>query len=160
MTSRLALEGGREMKKKLAFVVMVLACISLALPAMSDASDRRGGRPGYSSGHHGQHYYRGYRPHSWNRYHGGYRYSYGPRIWVGGFYPAPSYYYAPPPVYVVPPPVYAAPAPAPAYAYPDPAATGPQYGAAPSTGSGGEWVTVPGQWVEGKWVEEHRVQVQ
>jgi hypothetical protein len=54
------------------------------------------------------------------------------------------YYRYPEPVYVYP---------APPYAYPDPPAPPPP--AYPS----GEWVVVPGQWVDGQWVPEHKVWV-
>jgi hypothetical protein len=57
-------------------------------------------------------------------------------------YPGPSYVYTPPPVVIDPPNR--------AYAYPDPSYTR-------GTGqSSGEWVVVPGQWVSGKWVSEHK----
>jgi hypothetical protein len=55
------------------------------------------------------------------------------------------------PVYATPPPLV----PNQAYAYPDPAFIEQhQPGKTP-----GEWVTVPGQWVGGTWVPEHRVLV-
>lgn len=62
-------------------------------------------------------------------------------------YPAPVYVYQPPVVYVAPEP------PNRAYAYPDPS-----YVEA-NRGPSGEWITVPGQWVEGKWVPEHKTWV-
>ncbi len=50
--------------------------------------------------------------------------------------PAPAY------VYPEPAPAYACPSPGPAYAYASPP---------------GEWVVVPGRWVNGTWVPPHRV---
>ena len=47
--------------------------------------------------------------------------------------------------------VYTNPAPLPAYAYPDPRLTGQYSGENPP----GEWITVPGQWVDGKWIPTH-----
>ena len=83
---------------------------------------------------------------------------------------ARPYYYYPAPVYAYPAPAYAYPAPG--YAYPPPAyATQPPapYAtqppppyAAPSTAATsqkGEWVTVPGQEVSGRWVPEHKAWV-
>ncbi len=73
------------------------------------------------------------------------------------------YYYAPAPVYVYPPPavVYTEPPPAAyvpnqAYAYPDPAVTAePESHASQS----GQWVDVPGQYVDGRWVPPHKAWV-
>jgi hypothetical protein len=129
------------MKKSMLIVLLVVATVSLAVP-----------RPGHAWGH-------GY---GW----------YAPGAFVGGalFGAAlarPYYAYPPPPVYVYPAPAYAYPAPAPAYAYP------PQQGPyaypgtpVPDRNSGyqsetlpGEWVTVPGQYVGGTWVPDHKVQV-
>jgi hypothetical protein len=46
-----------------------------------------------------------------------------------------------------------------AYAYPDPDFTA-KYGATPPANSPpGEWVLVPGQWVNGVWVDDHEVWV-
>ena len=67
----------------------------------------------------------------------GYPYPYYP--YYG--YPYPSYPY-PPPGYVYEPP--------PTSTYPPPA---------PEAGAKGEWVTVPGQMVGGKWVPEHKAWV-
>ncbi len=66
-------------------------------------------------------------------------------------------YYEPPPsrVYAYPEPVYVYPPPSPAYAYPAPASAA----LYERKGPPGEWVTVPGQWVEGMWVSQHRVWV-
>lgn len=71
---------------------------------------------------------------------------------------AQSVSYNPPPqrVYVYPQPnaVYVYPQPSnTAYAYPDPEFTAKYSQNKPS----GEWVTVPGQTVNGKWVPEHKV---
>jgi hypothetical protein len=57
---------------------------------------------------------------------------YGPPAYV---YPPPAVAYAPPPVYYVPNQTYV-------------------YAAPPSTG--GQWVQIPGQWVNGVWVPAHR----
>lgn len=57
---------------------------------------------------------------------------------------AHTHYYAPERVYVSPPP------PPPVYVYP-----APSYREDPP----GEWVTVPGRWVDGRWVPAHRVWV-
>jgi hypothetical protein len=54
------------------------------------------------------------------------------------------------PRYVAPAPVYAYPAPVSAYAYP----SAPAY---VSENPPGEWVVVPGRWVNGAWVPSHRV---
>lgn len=95
--------------------------------------------------------------------------------WVGGFLgglflgsalnspyyaPRPVYVYpAPPVVYAPPPSVYVYPAPRYGYAYPDPG-----YSEAPPSEqdnekANGEWITVPGQWVKGRWVPEHKTWV-
>jgi hypothetical protein len=79
-------------------------------------------------------------------------------------------YYYPPPYYYYPPPAY--PYPAPAYAYPPgyvyepppPSASAPPPQSAavpPQMGPAGEgdWVTVPGQNVNGTWVPQHKVWV-
>ena len=145
------------MKRGILLVLVVLLGLVLALPDTGNAGGR-GGRSGggYRGGHGGYHGGGG------GRYYGGYRHYggwYGPGLFVG-VYPSPWYYapVVPPPVYVEPAPVYAAPAPAPAYAYPDPAYTQ-QYNQPQTDGSAGQWVTVPGQWVDGKWVAEHQVRV-
>ncbi|OPY70188.1 MAG: hypothetical protein A4E57_00716 [Syntrophorhabdaceae bacterium PtaU1.Bin034] len=128
----------------LVFAVSLLLIVSLPLFSHAGKGGHRGGR-----------------------YHGGHRYGYwhGPRVYVGPmfyrpwYYPPPVYYgpvYAPPPVVYVPPA-----APPPAYAYPDPALTDQYRSPASSdpTADAMEWITVPGQWVDGTWVDEHRVQV-
>jgi len=76
------------------------------------------------------------------------------------------YYYAPPPVYVYPPPavVYTQPPPPmyvpnQAYAYPDPSiAPDPGVPAEPQgyASQPGQWVEVPGQYVNGRWVPPHK----
>ena len=99
-------------------------------------------------------------------YYGGYGW-WVPGALIGGallgaaiarpWYPPPVYYYPPPaPVYVYPQPAYVY-QPRPAYAYPDP-----NYPPKPRPrpeSPPGEWVTVPGQWVDGRWVPQHRVWV-
>lgn len=68
--------------------------------------------------------------------------------------PAPIYVYpAPPVVYTYPAPVYVYPSNR-AYAYPDPT-----YAPPPSQNPPGEWVVVPGQSVDGRWVPSHRAWV-
>ncbi len=57
------------------------------------------------------------------------------------------------PVYTASRPAYACPAPATEYAYP------PDGGIYYREEPPGEWVTVPGKWVNGKWVPTHRVWV-
>jgi len=130
------------MKKRILIVPALLLGLTMVVPCVSDA--RRGG----GGGHHGG----GYRSHGWH----------GPRVYVRPAVISPWYYYPSPyyaPAYVVPPPdAYAYPAPPPAYAYPDPPVTN-GYGNSAPTGYPEEWVTVPGQWVNGMWVGEHRVRV-
>ncbi|HVN97085.1 MAG TPA: hypothetical protein VMT62_11695 [Syntrophorhabdaceae bacterium] len=104
--------------------------------------------------------------HAWG--HFGHHYGwYAPGAFIGGVilgtaiarpyyyypYPAPVYAYPPPTVvYVNPQPVYV---PNQAYASPDPAATS---NAAPNPATG-EWIEVPGQYVNGTWVPAHKVWV-
>ncbi len=139
--------------KRSTLIILLFALLGLilALPCVSDAAGGyRGGGHGFRGG-----YYHGY--HGWHGY--GW---YGPRVFIGPGYVAP-WYYPPPPVYVVPAPsAYAMPAPDPAYAYPDPAVTpgypqGDQGNGLPS--GPGEWVTVPGQYVDGRWIGEHQAWV-
>jgi hypothetical protein len=54
------------------------------------------------------------------------------------------HYYAPTPVYAYPAPtsIYATPVQSPAYVRDEPP---------------GEWVTVPGRWINGRWVPAHKV---
>lgn len=119
-------------------MVLVLALgLSCILPIESFAWR---GRVGVGAG-----YYGGWGPY---RHHGWYR----PGVYVGFVNP----WYIPPPVYVYPQPVaYVNPVAQPAYAYPDPGLTGQYTGENPP----GKWVTVPGQWVDGKWVPSHRAWV-
>ena len=135
------------MRYGLPLIATVLMVLIAALPMESHGE--RGGRAGVVRG--GGRYYGAH------RFYGGYRY--GPRVYVGPGYYYPSYYYVP-----VPDPAYGVPAPA-AYAAPDPA-----YGyidpPAPDQGgyvsppdNQGQVVTVPGQWIEGRWVPEHQVRV-
>ena len=134
------------MKRSILVVLVLLLGLVLALPEVSDA--RRGGG-GFRGG--------GY------RYYGGYYGWYGPRVLIAPGFVDPYYYgspyYAYPPPYAVPPPdVYASPAPPPAYAYPDPTVSE-QYRNRQPASDQGEWITVPGQWVNGTWVGEHQVRV-
>ena len=136
-----------RMKKGMLVVVLVIATVTLAFP-----------QAGHAGGHH-YHYYGWYAP---GAFVGG--------ALLGAAIARPYYAYPPPaPVYVYPapayPPAYGYAAPSPVYAYP------PQQGAypggpEPDPGSGyqgegppGEWVMVPGQYVNGTWVPEHQVQV-
>lgn len=76
--------------------------------------------------------------------------------------PPPVYVYPPPPVYVYPPATYYYTAPPPvyvpnqAYAYPDPASSPPPPPPAKDDRGAGQWVEVPGQYVDGRWVPPHR----
>jgi hypothetical protein len=125
------------MKKKMLAVLFIVLGLSCIVPAAGFAWGERPG-PGY-------HGWRGpYRQHGWHR----------PRVYVGASLVNP--WYIPPPVYVYSPPVvYANPVPPPASAYPDPWLTGQYTDANPP----GQWVTVPGQWIDGKWVPSHRAWV-
>ncbi len=132
------------MRRNSLIIVTALLGISLALPA---------------TGH--------------GRWYGGWGW-YGPGVFAGGVVlgaviARPWYYAPPPPVYVYPRPVYVYPPPPPvyfpnqAYAYPDPALTSRQ-GSKPSSGSdggskSGQWVEVPGQSINGRWVPSHKVWV-
>jgi hypothetical protein len=128
----------KKMKRKILVALIVILGISFVLPAASFAW-RGGGRAGY---HGGWGYHRPY--YGW----------YGPRVYAGAAFVGP--WYAPPPVYVYSPPVvYSNPVPPPAIAYPDPALTSQYTGENPP----GQWVTVPGQWVNGKWIPSHRTWV-
>ena len=87
-------------------------------------------------------------------------YGYGPVPYYG--YPTPYYAY-PSPYYTYPytsPPVYV---PNQAYAYPDPAVTSRQGSTVPPGTEGkspsGQWVEVPGQSINGRWVPSHKVWV-
>ncbi len=90
--------------------------------------------------------------------HGGW--VWGPAAFAGGLLLGASiarpWYYEPAPVYVYPPPAYYAPravyyVPNQAYAYPDPAVS--------SGTTGGQWVEVPGQSINGIWVPRHKAWV-
>jgi hypothetical protein len=128
-----------KMKRRMLAALIVVLGISFILPAASFAW--RGGA-GVSIGYHGG--WGHYRPYGW----------YHPRVYAGTAFVSP--WYVPPPVYTYAPAVvYINPPPAPAYAYPDPAITGQYTGENPP----GQWVEVPGQWVNGKWIPSHRAWV-
>jgi hypothetical protein len=106
----------------------------------------------------------GYYPRGGHGYYGGgyrtyrgYGYWYGPPSYVGPWFFPYWYVTIVPPIYATPPPV-ALPALQPPYAYPDPAFVE-KYGGTNSAQDSGEWVTVPGQYVDGTWVKEHKVWV-
>jgi hypothetical protein len=138
-------------KKSFGIIVVVLVGISLTFPAMSQA------RGGWGRG-------------GWGWYAGGafvggailgaaiarpWYYGYPPPYYG---YPSPYYAYPPPAVVYAPqPPVYS---PNQAYAYPDPAVTSRQ-GPAVTPGSdgtspSGQWIEVPGQSINGRWVPPHK----
>jgi hypothetical protein len=134
----------------LMMVTTTLVVISLALPTISLAR-------WHGHGHRG--------------WHGGWGW-YGAGAFAGGVLLGTAisrpYYYAPPPVYVYPPPpvIYSAPPPPvyipnQAYAYPDPAVTSRPENKPSASGpaSSGQWVEVPGQSVNGKWVPPHKAWV-
>jgi len=122
--------------------------LSLLLPASSEA---------WRGGYYGGGYYHG----------GGYGYGWWGPAFLGGValgaaVAGPWWYPPPRPVYVYPSPAYVYPTP-PAYVYPEPRVE--VYPSAPppqprpqyqSEGPSGEWVMVPGQWVEGRWVPTHK----
>ncbi len=126
-------------RKTMVPVIVALIAMSLAFPAASFA------RGGWHGGWHG----------------GGW---YGVGAFAGGLLLGAALagpWYAPAPVYAYPAPqvVYAAPpvyVPNQAYAYPDPTLSAPR---TQSQASSGEWVVVPGQSVNGKWVPQHKVWV-
>ncbi|MCX5815551.1 MAG: hypothetical protein NTX75_04815 [Proteobacteria bacterium] len=123
------------MKLRMLVVLVVILGLSFILPTASFAwSGSVGGGAGYRGG------WGPYRPYGWYR----------PRVYVGAAFVNP--WYVPTPVYAYSPVVvYTNPAPPPAYAYPDPRLTGQYTGENPP----GEWITVPGQWVDGKWIPSH-----
>jgi hypothetical protein len=123
------------MRKKILAALIIVFGISLILPVASFAW-RGGGR------HHGG--WDSYRSHGWYR----------PRVYVGPAFIGP--WYVPPPVYTYSPPVvYVNPVPQPVYAYPDPGVSEQYRGESPP----GQWVVVPGRWVDGKWIPSHRAWV-
>jgi hypothetical protein len=130
------------MQRKMLGILMVILGLSFILPTASSAwSGSVGVGAGYHGGWRGGAGYRGgwgpYRPYGWYR----------PRVYVGAAFVNP--WYVPPPVYAYSPAVvYTNPAPPPAYAYPDPQLTGQHTGDNPP----GEWITVPGQLVDDKWI--------
>ncbi len=140
------------MKKQITLLSIVLLGISFILPVSSYAW--RGGTsvtvgfstgwgPGYGSGYRGG-WARPYRNHGWSR----------PRLYMGAAFVNPLIFS--PPVYVSQPTVaYARPVVTPAYAYPDVGLTGQYTGENPP----GEWITLPGQWVNGQWVPSHKTWV-
>ena len=166
--------GGMHMKKLLIFVIAVLFLIGLSCPAVLHAKGggghggghgggRSGGRTGFHGGHGGAYHGSGFHGSSGyrvgHRYYGGYRYhgTYSSFGWYGaGFfgapYPDPWYYGTP---YYDP---YADPYSVPlASAYPDSeAAILPE---AVSEEMEGEWVVVPGQSVDGRWIPSHEAWV-
>jgi hypothetical protein len=119
------------MKKTLLLIVFIFMTLFFAFPAESR----------YYSGHH---YY---------RYHGWHY----PRVFFGTSLIIPWYIPVAPPVYVYTQPVvYGTSAQHQAYAFPDPEFIA-KYNK--SENPPGEWVTVPGQWVDSTWVPSHKVQV-
>lgn len=134
------------MKKK-SLVIFCIALVGLSLTIFPSSSYA------FRHGHHG--HGRGWEP-GW---HGAGAFAGG--LILGSLLTYP--WYPPPPpvrVYRAPAVVYAPPPsvvyfPNQAYACPDP-----NYSAAPSTsGQTGQWVDVPGQYVGGKWVPQHKAWV-
>jgi hypothetical protein len=144
-------------KKGIVIMVVALIGISLLLPAKS---------------------------HAWRGWYG--RGWYGPGFFAGGLVVGAALarpWYVPPPVYVYPQPAVVYAAPPPVYAPPPPAYTAPGQGyvyqappaqppamapapapppamaPAPAPESRGQWVEVPGQTVNGRWVPEHKAWV-
>jgi hypothetical protein len=123
------------MKKKILAALIIVLGIPFILPTASFAW--RGGA-GYYDGW-GPH-----RPYGWHR----------PRVYVGTAFAGPRY--VPFPVYTYSPPVvYVNPVPQPAYSCPDPGIVRQYTDESPP----GQWVDVPGQWVEGKWIPSHKAWV-
>lgn len=138
-----------SMKKK-SFLIIIIALIGISLALPADSEARRYGRYGCRGG--------------WGWYGAG-ALAGGvllgaaiARPWYYG--PSPVYVYSPPAVIYTSPPVYFSNQ---AYAYPDPAVTSrPDSTLASrpdSRPSSGQWVEVPGQSVNGKWVPPHKVWV-
>jgi len=158
----------KKMKKYLLVILVVTLGLILIQPTVSNARTVIGNyvagyhQPG--GGYHGGHpylgggypYYRGWYPY----YRGWYPYYWGYGSWYGPWY-FPSWYIS------VAPTIYATPAPAvysdysqqQPYANPDPAFIE-KYGRSDVSNTPGEWVIVPGQYVNGIWVREHKVWVQ
>jgi hypothetical protein len=133
-----------DMKTRLLMVLILFALSVFVLPSPGQAGHGHGGGSGW--------------------------------YWAGGFLgglflgsalygpyyaPRPVYVYPSPPVVYAPPaPVYVYPAPRYGYTYPNPG-----YSEAPPDSEQnreadrGEWITVPGQWVKGRWVPEHKAWV-
>ncbi|MCX5804897.1 MAG: hypothetical protein NT010_02345 [Proteobacteria bacterium] len=127
------------MKKKMSATLIVILGISFILPTASFAWR---GVDGPGIGYHGA--WGPHNPHRW----------YHPRVYIGTSFVSPWYFFPPP--YVYPPTVvYVNPVPRPAYAYPDPELSGQNVAENPP----GQWVTVPGQWIDGKWIPSHKAWV-
>ncbi len=132
-------------KKSLVIIIVALIGISLALPAVSEA--RRGGGRGGRGWHRG------------GAFMGG--------ALLGVAIARPWYYYGPSPYYDYPSPVVYTPMPVyspnQANAYPDPTITPLQDSmvtpGTDSKSSSGQWVEVPGQSINGKWVPSHKAWV-
>ena len=130
------------MKRRMLVILVVILGLSFILPTVSSAwRGSVGGGAGYRGGWRGGAGYRGgwgpYRPYGWYR----------PGVYVGAAFVNP--WYVPSPVYAYSSAVvYTDPAPS---AYPDPQLTGQYTGENPP----GEWITVPGQWVDGTWIPSH-----
>ena len=142
-----------EMKRKIVMLIVFVLGILFILPieglAWRKGTNIGGGHTsiwvGSSVGY--RHGWRPYRPYGWNR----------PRVYVGTSFIYPWYTTSPSVIYVNPPPtvVYSNPTPQTAYAYPDPALTSQN----PVDNPPGEWITIPGQWINGKWVPSHKTWV-
>ena len=127
-----------KMKRRILIALIFALGLSFILPTISSAWWRVG--VGYYNG------WGHYRPYGW----------YHPRVYVGTAFVNPWYVTIPPPVYVYQPPVvYTNPVPPSAYAYPDPEFAVKYKDKNPP----GEWVTIPGQWVDGKWIPSHKTWV-
>ncbi len=153
------------MKRSILIISILLFGLVAILP--SEVYAGRGGHGG--GGHHsggfghygGGHYYGGGRYYSGAHYHGGYGYSsYGTGVFIGAAVVAPLYYPVPSPVYEPPPPaIYDTTGPEASLEYPDSSVPPEEYAQDSQTNSAGEWITVPGQYVDGSWIPEHRVWV-
>ena len=140
--------------KSFMILIVFLLAVSLAIPGTSYARERYSGRQYYGrpySGHQysGRPYYRHHYNGHYGRHYDGW---YGAGVLAGGILLgaliAQPWYYRQAPVYTAPSTVYV---PNQAYAYPDPNLT--------SKEGSGEWVEVPGQSVNGKWVPPHKTWV-